>query len=87
MDQRIQIELSVEKLVELFQQGHLCAGQLRCLTPESKQVVWRLCLEMCGHTACCEAVTPTGKSAHEAIDRSPLNNSATILGTSTLAKP
>lgn len=87
MDQRIQIELSVEKLVELFQQGHLCAGQLRCLTPESKQVVWRLCLEMCGHTACFEAVSPTAKSDQEAIDSPPLNNSATILGTSTLAKP
>ncbi|GAL15729.1 hypothetical protein JCM19233_6751 [Vibrio astriarenae] len=70
MDQRIQIELSVEKLVELFQQGHLCAGQLRCLTPESKQVVWRLCLEMCGHTACFQESTakPSSNSSKTLIE-------------------
>ncbi|CAM4407100.1 hypothetical protein VIAG107301_15555 [Vibrio agarivorans] len=88
MEGTIQIELSIEKVTELIKQGHLCAGQIRCLTPESKQVIWRLCLETCGNTTCYEAVNQTRHPQnHEAIDNSPRKSSATIFGTSTLAKP
>lgn len=51
---KIQIELPIEKVAELFRDGHLCAGQIHCLTPESKQAIWQLCLETCGHTHCYE---------------------------------
>ncbi|WP_261836284.1 hypothetical protein [Vibrio ishigakensis] len=49
---RVQVELSTEKLEQLIQEGHICASQIRCLNSESKQTVWQMCLKICGKKMC-----------------------------------
>ncbi|MFO6425089.1 hypothetical protein [Motilimonas sp. KMU-193] len=46
---KIQLEIDQATLARLFAQGHLCAAQINCLNLSSKQAVWQLCLQACGH--------------------------------------
>ncbi len=48
----VQIEISLDKLESLLQNGHLCAAQIRCLNAESKQHIQNLCLNTCTYTLC-----------------------------------
>jgi len=41
------IEMDLKKLESLFNQGDLCALDLRCLNAKSKQLVQSLCLTSC----------------------------------------
>lgn len=43
----VQVEISLAKLEQLFQQGELCATELHCLDESSKQAIWNLCLSSC----------------------------------------
>lgn len=43
----VQIEIEVDKLESLFNEGILCATDFRSLNDESKQSIWNLCLTTC----------------------------------------
>jgi|GEM_PF-2965306 len=43
----IQLEIDKNKLLQLFEQGVICAADFRCLNPISKQHVMQLCLKNC----------------------------------------
>ncbi len=43
----IQLEIDFDKLKQLFEQGVICASELRCLNTESKQAISHLCLTSC----------------------------------------
>lgn len=49
----IQIEISNEKLAQLFESGLICAAEIRCLTAHSKQQVSDLCLSSCAKKINC----------------------------------
>lgn len=53
MSAKINVSISSQKLAELIQAGHLCAADLNCLDPESKQQVWQLCLWSCNKRINC----------------------------------
>lgn len=44
---RLRLEISEERLKRLLAAGQVCAADFRCLDRESKQCLWRLCLETC----------------------------------------
>ncbi len=44
---KVRVEVAEETLCRLLRAGQLCAAELRCLDCESKQCLWRLCLESC----------------------------------------
>ena len=44
---RLRLEISEETLKALLTGGQVCAAHFRCLDYESKQCLWRLCLETC----------------------------------------
>ena len=63
----IQIEIDEEKLMQLFEQGVLCASDFRCLNSESKQQVSKLCLTSCSKrlkTITCNIPIAMYKQAH-----------------------
>ena len=49
----VQLEISLEKLAYLFESGVICAGEIRCLTADSKQQVSALCLSSCAKNIAC----------------------------------
>jgi hypothetical protein len=49
---RIFVEISVETLRRLLSDNQLCAAELNCLDPSSKQLLWKLCLETCAGKRC-----------------------------------
>lgn len=49
----VQLEISIEKLAHLFEIGAICAGEIRCLTADSKQQVSALCLSSCAKNITC----------------------------------
>jgi len=51
--ERVQLEISLEKLALLFESGLICAGEIRCLTSTSKQHVSDLCLSSCAKKIAC----------------------------------
>lgn len=68
---KIQLEIDQATLARLFAQGHLCAAQINCLNLTSKQAVWHLCLQACGH--CVEI--QGGTEAKQSLTSSPLTGS------------
>jgi hypothetical protein len=44
---RVRLEMSEDMLRRLLTAGQVCAADFRCLDCESKQCLWRLCLESC----------------------------------------
>jgi hypothetical protein len=46
-EQRVRLEMSEKTLKSLLTAGQVCAADFRCLDGESKQCLWRLCLESC----------------------------------------
>lgn len=62
--ERVQVELSVKKLEELIQGGHLCASQVQCLNAKSKQTLWKMCLKLCGEKLC-QAQCSVAKNKHD----------------------
>lgn len=49
-EKRVRLEMSEKTLKSLLTAGHVCAADFHCLDGESKQCLWRLCLESCnGH--------------------------------------
>lgn len=50
----IQLEISLEKLEQLFSKGEICAADIRCLNCESKNCVWNLCLNLCAARMSCK---------------------------------
>jgi len=53
MSSKVNLSISSQKLAELIRAGHLCAADLNCLDPESKQQVWQLCLWSCNKRVNC----------------------------------
>ncbi|WP_413701718.1 hypothetical protein ACLKMH_09255 [Psychromonas sp. KJ10-10] len=51
--QSVQLEISIEKLAYLIESGAICAGEIRCLTADSKQQVSALCLSSCAKNISC----------------------------------
>ncbi len=49
----LQIEISSEKLAFLFENGWICAAEIRCLNAISKQQVSDLCLSSCAKKIAC----------------------------------
>lgn len=49
-----QIEIGLNKLERLFNEGHLCAAEIRCLNAQSKKKVWGLCLSSCAKSLHCD---------------------------------
>lgn len=49
----VQIEIGIEKLESLFNDGELCAADFRCLNCVSKKCVWNLCLTSCAKRMRC----------------------------------
>ncbi|NOQ14045.1 MAG: hypothetical protein GQ583_06150 [Methyloprofundus sp.] len=43
----IRLEISLEKMNELLMQKQICAEDIRCLDPDSKQYLMELCLQNC----------------------------------------
>lgn len=44
---RVRLEISRDKLLELLREEHLCASDFRCADCRSKDCVWRLILSAC----------------------------------------
>ena len=51
--EKVQLEISLDKLKILFESGLICAAEVRCLTVESKQYVSDLCLSCCAKKIGC----------------------------------
>lgn len=51
--ERVQLEISLDKLALLFESGLICAAEIRCLTADSKQHVSDLCLSSCAKKISC----------------------------------
>lgn len=47
LEKRVRLEMSEKTLKSLLTAGQVCAADFRCLDGESKQCLWRLCLETC----------------------------------------
>ncbi|MCK5353771.1 MAG: hypothetical protein KAJ63_01530 [Methyloprofundus sp.] len=43
----IQLEISLEKMDELLAHKQICAADVRCLDPNSKQCLMKLCIQNC----------------------------------------
>jgi hypothetical protein len=43
----VRLEMSEDMLRRLLTAGQVCAADFRCLDCESKDCLWRLCLESC----------------------------------------
>ena len=43
----IQLEISLEKMDELLAHKQICAADVRCLDPNSKQCLMQLCIQNC----------------------------------------
>ena len=50
----VQIEVSLDKLEELFSKGELCAADLHCLNSKSKERIWNICLTSCANKMGCK---------------------------------
>ncbi len=48
--ERVCVEISRDKLLELLRERQLCAADFTCLDGESKHCVWRLMLIACGRS-------------------------------------
>jgi hypothetical protein len=46
-EKRVRVEVTQATLLRLLRAGQVCADELRCLDDESKQCLWRLCLQSC----------------------------------------
>jgi hypothetical protein len=57
---RLRLEMSEEMLSRLLTIGQVCAADFRCLDCESKQCLWRLCLESCATNVTCGMGTQSG---------------------------
>ena len=49
----VQLEIGIDKIESLFNQGDLCASDIRCLNCESKKCIWNLCLSLCAKKMTC----------------------------------
>ena len=49
----VQLEISLDKLTQLFESGLICAAEIRCLTAQSKRQVSDLCLSACAKRIAC----------------------------------
>ncbi len=47
---RVRVEMTEETLSRLLEGGQVCAADFCCLDCDSKQCLWRLCLESCVNT-------------------------------------
>ena len=50
----VQIEVSLDKLEELFSKGELCAADLHCLNSKSKECIWNICITSCANKMGCK---------------------------------
>ena len=48
-NQGVRVEMHEDMLKRLLAAGQVCAADFRCLDGESKQRLWRLCLECCAY--------------------------------------
>ena len=46
----VRVEIAEETLARLLTAGQVCAAELRCLDCQSKQCLWRICLESCARS-------------------------------------
>lgn len=49
----VQLEISLKKLETLFNNGDICAADVRCLNCSSKTCIWNLCLTSCAKRMHC----------------------------------
>ena len=59
--QKLRVEIGVETMARLLSGGQVCAADFYCLNKNSKQCLWRLCLECCTLAACEDNSNNTGK--------------------------
>jgi hypothetical protein len=64
----VQLELSLEKLALLFENGLICAAEIRCLTADSKQKISDLCLRSCAKRISCNVYPLSIKEQSTTID-------------------
>ena len=50
---KVQLEISRDKLALLFESGLICAAEIHCLTAQSKKHVSDLCLSCCAKKMTC----------------------------------
>ena len=50
-EKRVRLEMSENTLRSLLTSEQVCAADFHCLDCESKQCLWRLCLECCANRA------------------------------------
>ncbi len=65
----VQLEIEVEKLESLFNNGELCVVDVRPLNRESKNSLWDLCLSSCAKRLQCRAlfIEPPKPCSHKSI--------------------
>jgi hypothetical protein len=49
----VQLEIGLDRLESLFNQGELCAADVRCLNCASRVCIWNLCLTVCARRMQC----------------------------------